>query len=140
MAGAGNEYAFALVRAYYLTGDESFLDWALTNWDAQLGNNALSRSYITGLGYNRVKRPLHKPSLALNPREPVPGLHVNGPAAMIAYANSVNMNSYPENKFYPDTRKFIDEPLPNISEPDIDRMAIVAMSLSPFLTEKRSER
>jgi len=135
MAGAGNEYAFALVRAYYLTGDESFLDWALTNWDAQLGNNALSRSYITGLGHNRVKRPLHKPSLAVNPREPVSGFHISGPAATIAFANPINMNSYPENKVYPDTRKFIDEPLPNISEPSIDRMAVVTMSLAPFLTK-----
>jgi len=140
MAGTGNEYPLGLMRAYYLTGDRIFLDWALTNWDAQLGNNALSRSYITGLGFNRVKRPLHKPSLALGVDGPIPGLHILGPSATIAFARSINHNSYPENKFYPDTRKFIDEPLPNISEPSIDRMAAVAMSLAPFLTRRNIEQ
>ena len=100
----------------------------------------MSRSYITGLGFNQVKRPLHKPSLAPGVDGPIPGLHILGPSATIAFAAPINHNSHPENKVYPDTRKFVDEPLPNISEPSLDRMAAVAMSLAPFLTGRNIQQ
>ena len=46
-------FAFALLRAWHVTGDAKYYDAAIRNLDVQLGLNPLSISYITALGHVR---------------------------------------------------------------------------------------
>ena len=69
----------ALVVAYRLTGDPSYLRHALSNLDYLLGRNATGYSFVTGLGSRTPLHPHHRPSAADGIDAPVPGLLVGGP-------------------------------------------------------------
>lgn len=71
-------HAATLLQAYFVSGDESYLDAARLNLDPQLGNNPLSQSYITGVGDNPVVNPIHYPSELDGIEEPIPGIPVFG--------------------------------------------------------------
>ncbi|KAA3439806.1 glycoside hydrolase family 9 protein [Rufibacter hautae] len=67
-----------LVQAYQLTGDKKYLQAALSNLDYLLGRNAVGYSFVTGFGEKSTMRPHHRPSIADNVAEPVPGLLSGG--------------------------------------------------------------
>jgi len=69
----------ALVVAYRLTGDPSYLRHALSNLDYLLGRNATGYSFVTGFGSRTPLHPHHRPSAADGIDAPVPGLLVGGP-------------------------------------------------------------
>src|SRR5947207_268380 len=69
----------ALVVAYRLTGDRSYLRNALGNLDYLLGRNATGFSFVTGFGGRTPLHPHHRPSAADGIDAPVPGLLVGGP-------------------------------------------------------------
>jgi len=69
----------ALVVAYRLTGDRSYLRHALSNLDYLLGRNATGYSFVTGFGARTPLHPHHRPSEADGIDAPVPGLLVGGP-------------------------------------------------------------
>ena len=69
----------ALVVAYRLTGDRSYLRHALGNLDYLLGRNATGYSFVTGFGARTPFHPHHRPSAADDIDAPVPGLLVGGP-------------------------------------------------------------
>ena len=69
----------ALVVAYRLTGDSSYLRHALSNLDYLLGRNATGYSFVTGFGSRTPLHPHHRPSAADGIDAPVPGLLVGGP-------------------------------------------------------------
>ncbi|MFZ6012679.1 MAG: glycoside hydrolase family 9 protein [Bacteroidota bacterium] len=77
-AVAANQ-GIALLQAYRLTKDKKYVDAALTNLDYLLGRNATGFSYLTGFGDKRTMDPHHRPSIADNIVEPVPGLLAGGP-------------------------------------------------------------
>lgn len=52
----GGHYAESLLRAWWLTGEQKYLDGASLNADFQLGCNPLSKTFITGMG---ARPPLH---------------------------------------------------------------------------------
>jgi endoglucanase len=52
----GGHYADVLLRAWWLTGEQRYLDGASLNADFQLGCNPLSKTFITGMG---ARPPLH---------------------------------------------------------------------------------
>jgi endoglucanase len=68
-----------LIKAYDLTGDKKFIDYALTNLDYLLGRNATGYSFVTGIGSKSPMFPHHRPSTADGVVDPVPGLLVGGP-------------------------------------------------------------
>jgi len=68
-----------LIRAYLLTGDKKYVDYALTNLDYLLGRNATGYCFVTGLGSKSPMHPHHRQSVADGVTDPVPGLMVGGP-------------------------------------------------------------
>ena len=68
-----------LINAYKLTGDKQYINYALTNLDYILGRNATGYSFLTGIGSKPVMHPHHRPSVADNVKDPVPGLLSGGP-------------------------------------------------------------
>lgn len=77
-ANAANQ-GILLVRAYLLSGDKKYIDYALTNLDYLLGRNATGYSFVTGIGSKTPMFPHHRPSIADGIAEPVPGLLAGGP-------------------------------------------------------------
>ncbi len=78
-AVAANQ-SMALLQAYYLTRDASFLEAAQQNLDYLLGRNAVGFCFVTGLGSKPTMRPHHRQSHADGVLDPVPGLLAGGPS------------------------------------------------------------
>lgn len=68
-----------LTKAYLLTGDKKYVDYALTNLDYLLGRNATGYCFVTGIGSKSPMHPHHRQSVADGVTDPVPGLLVGGP-------------------------------------------------------------
>lgn len=90
-----------MFRAYLLTGGRDYLRIGTDTAAHTLGLNATGTSWVTGLGPNAVRAPLHTPSLADGIDDPVAGIVVYGPAkydsssgilgaALSAYSPGVN--------------------------------------------------
>jgi endoglucanase len=69
----------ALLCAYRLTGDSTYLRAALANLDYLLGRNGPSYSFVTGFGSKSPMHIHHRPSQADGVEAPVPGLLAGGP-------------------------------------------------------------
>ncbi|MBO0931421.1 glycoside hydrolase family 9 protein [Fibrella aquatilis] len=74
----------ALLQAYRLTNDKSYLAAALANLDYLLGRNAVGYSFVTGFGHKTPMHPHHRPSIADGVEAPVPGLLSGGTNANAA--------------------------------------------------------
>ena len=68
-----------LLQAYRLTGDDRYLEAAISNLDYLLGRNATGYSFLTGYGDKTPMHPHHRQSESDTIREPVPGLLAGGP-------------------------------------------------------------
>lgn len=68
-----------LINAYLITKDKKYIDNALTNLDYVLGRNATGFCFVTGIGSKSTMHPHHRPSIADDIDEPVPGLLAGGP-------------------------------------------------------------
>ena len=68
-----------LIKAYQLSGDKKYVDYALTNLDYLLGRNATGYCFVTGMGSKSPMFPHHRESTADGIVDPVPGLLVGGP-------------------------------------------------------------
>ncbi|QMW02197.1 glycoside hydrolase family 9 protein [Spirosoma foliorum] len=82
-AVAANQ-GIALIQAYRLTNDRTYLDAALSNLDYLLGRNATGYSFVTGFGSKTPQHPHHRPSVADGIEAPVPGLLSGGTNANAA--------------------------------------------------------
>lgn len=71
--------ALLLIVAADVTGNSDYSDNAQYQLDYILGCNGHDLSFVTGTGSNRVMNPHHRPSVADNIEEPVPGLLAGGP-------------------------------------------------------------
>lgn len=69
----------ALIQAYQLTKNKTYLDHALYNLDYLMGRNGTGYNFLTGFGSKRVMNPHHRPSVADGIVDPVPGLLSGGP-------------------------------------------------------------
>jgi endoglucanase len=67
-----------LIKAYRLSHNRKYLDYALSNLDYILGRNAAGYSYVTGFGSKTPMHPHHRPSVADGVVDPVPGLMSGG--------------------------------------------------------------
>jgi hypothetical protein len=61
--GNGSSYADLALRAYWLTGDQKYLDAASLNADFLLGANPISRTFITSVGARFPMQPQISPTL-----------------------------------------------------------------------------
>ncbi len=77
-SNAANQ-GIVLINAYVITKDKKYTDGALSNLDYILGRNATGYSFLTGIGSHSTMHPHHRPSVADNIVEPVPGLLAGGP-------------------------------------------------------------
>ena len=68
-----------LIKAYLLTKEKKYVDYAITNADYLLGRNATGYCFITGIGTKPTMFPHHRQSTADGIAEPVPGLVAGGP-------------------------------------------------------------
>lgn len=75
---AANQSLF-LIKAFRVSGKREYLDYALSNLDYMLGRNATGYSFLTGSGSKQVMNPHHRPSVADDVVEPIPGLLSGGP-------------------------------------------------------------
>jgi endoglucanase len=76
--GAANQ-GMALIQAYNLTGNNTYLEAALHNCDYLLGRNAVGYSFMTGYGDKTPLHPHHRQSQSDGIAAPVPGLLAGGP-------------------------------------------------------------
>lgn len=77
--GVAANQGMALIQAYNLTGDSTFLSAALQNLDYLAGRNGTGYCFVTGFGEQSPMHPHHRPSQADDNLDPVPGLLVGGP-------------------------------------------------------------
>lgn len=77
-AVAANQ-AIVLVNAYLQTKNSKYLDGAISNADYILGRNATGYCFVTGAGSKSPMHPHHRPSIADQITEPIPGLLSGGP-------------------------------------------------------------
>ncbi|MFW5812687.1 MAG: glycoside hydrolase family 9 protein [Fibrobacterota bacterium] len=68
-----------LLHAYYLTGENKYLDAAVSQIDYLLGRNPLNTSYVTGFGQKSPLNPHHRIFLGDGIAAPIPGFLVGGP-------------------------------------------------------------
>jgi endoglucanase len=68
-----------LIKAYKLSHNKKYLNYALSNLDYILGRNGSGYSYITGYGSKTPMHPHHRPSVADGIIDPIPGLLSGGP-------------------------------------------------------------
>jgi endoglucanase len=68
-----------LVKAYLISGDQKYVNYALTNVDYILGRNATGYCFVTGLGSKPTMNPHHRQSISDGIEAPVPGLLAGGP-------------------------------------------------------------
>jgi len=77
-ANAANE-GILLINAYLLTHDRKYLHGAVGNLEYICGRNATGYCFITGIGTRSPMHPHHRPSVADDITDPVPGLLAGGP-------------------------------------------------------------
>ena len=68
-----------LINTYLLTKNKKYFIPAVSNMDYVLGRNATGYCFVTGFGSKSTMHPHHRPSVADNITEPVPGLLSGGP-------------------------------------------------------------
>jgi hypothetical protein len=145
--------ALPLLQAWYLTGEERYLDWLWLTPHPQLGANPQNRCYITGMGANSPRHPLSKLSQYDQAEEPLRGIPVPGPhyhlPALWPETKLVNDGYLPpagdgddSHQVYPPLRRYTDASLlPPMSEPTVADYALVAVAYAllgnRFTTQKK---
>jgi endoglucanase len=100
--GVAANQGMALLCAYQLTGDSTYLRAALANLDYLLGRNGTTYCFVTGFGSRSPMYIHHRPSQADNIVPPVPGLLAGGPNpkredSVTTYPSTMPALSYTDN-------------------------------------------
>jgi len=143
--GMSQQYAFWFIMYSYLLNKPEYLDYAKIQLDIPLGNNPLSRTFITGIGNENAspKQPLHWSTISDKYTSPVPGIPVFGPSSSLSFGlphskdvlDSANLYpyGYGENNPYPILRKYSDlREIPVFSEFTIEDIAVTIASFAYF--------
>jgi hypothetical protein len=147
--GMAQSYAFDYIMFNYLLGKPELLDYAKIQLDIPLGNNPLSKTFITGAGKNPPKSPLHWSTVPGKFPTPVPGIPVFGPAASLvmnrpsSFAIQDSLNRYPygfkKEDPYPVLRRYTDaREAVEMSEFTIQEIAVTAATFAFFSTAKNA--
>ena len=83
-----------MAQAYRYKGDQKYINAISETTDYVFGKNATGYSFVSGFGTKRVQFLHHRPSVADNIAEPIPGFISGGPNSRMQDAKDVN---YPEN-------------------------------------------
>jgi len=75
--------AMNLLIGYELTHDQNYLKLANHHLNYILGVNPLKKSYVTGVGTNRILHLHHAPTVADMHAEPIPGILTGGPNRLL---------------------------------------------------------
>ncbi|WP_162242739.1 glycoside hydrolase family 9 protein [Dyadobacter sp. Leaf189] len=141
--GMAQSYAFDYIMFSYLLQKPELLDLAKIQLDISLGNNPLSKTFITGMGKNNPRLPLHWSTATSQFADPVPGVPVFGPAASLvmnrpsSFAIQDSLNRYPygfkKEDPYPVLRRYTDaREAVEMSEFTIQEMAVTAAAFAFF--------
>ncbi|CAG5067892.1 hypothetical protein DYBT9623_00619 [Dyadobacter sp. CECT 9623] len=141
--GMAQSYAFDYIMFSYLLGKPDLLDLAKIQLDIPLGNNPLSKTFITGIGKNSPAFPLHWSTVANHYSKPVPGVPVFGPAASLvmnrpsSLAIQDPLNRYPvgfkKEDPYPVLRRHTDtREAVEMSEFTVQEIAVTAVVFAFF--------
>lgn len=100
--GVAANQGMALLCAFQLTGDSTYLRAALANLDYLLGRNGTTYCFVTGFGSQSPMHIHHRPSHADGIVPPVPGLLPGGPNphqedSVTTYPSSMPALSYTDN-------------------------------------------
>lgn len=103
--GVALGYSMILLMANKLSPSKEYVEGAYDQMHYILGRNPLNMSYVTGMGTNYPRNPLHNPSIAIG--RPIPGFLVGGPNngaedSIISYFKSTN--NLPPAKCYVDNK------------------------------------
>jgi hypothetical protein len=134
-AGCYPTYAQGMVLAHALAKSTETRQWLHTGIDLTLGANALSVSYITGLGDRSIINPLHLQGWHTWQGLMPPGMQSEGPQGEKYSFGDANLipdgPAYPTDHFYLDTR-FVNIPM---HEPVMVNMGSVAMVLTALRSD-----
>ncbi|MCE6991743.1 glycoside hydrolase family 9 protein [Dyadobacter sp. CY323] len=141
--GMAQSYAFDYIMFSHLLGKPELLNLAKIQIDIPLGNNPLSQSFITGIGKNVPKYPLHWSTVPGKFPNPVPGVPVFGPAASLlmnrpsSFAIQDSSNLYPygfkKEDPYPVLRRYTDaRQAVEMSEFTVQEIAVTAAVFAYF--------
>ncbi len=101
-ASLGVPYATEVfVKAYVVSGEGKYRDWALLNNDFFLGGRPLNMIFTTGMGHRSVTDPWHIPQLHDGIPEPPPGIAPCGPADAKRAKDYVGKHYYPAVEQWP---------------------------------------
>lgn len=99
-----SRYSIAMMMAYYLNPDPSYINGVSLNKDFLIGTHPHGVSWITGLGIHDPKNPLHLDSMYDLLNTPVPGIPIYG--AFPSYCNDAESTYWKclvYNSFFPET-------------------------------------
>jgi hypothetical protein len=141
--GMAQSYAFDYIMFSFLMEDPALLEYAKVQLDIPLGNNPLSKSFITGIGSNSPQFPLHWSTATTQYQQPVPGVPVFGPAASLvmnrpsSFVIQDSLNRYPygfkKEDPHPVLRRYTDaREAVEMSEFTVQEMAVTAAAFAFF--------
>lgn len=129
----GLAFAFDLIQAYKITGQENYKSAALDQLHFILGRNPLNLSQVTGVGSSPVKHPYHQLSEMGNFNEPVPGMLVGGPNNHLLL-NDRMISPYPVKNYEDVFKNYL------VNEPAINFTAILVYVTSTLsISTKQNE-
>lgn len=143
--GMAQSYAFDYIMFSHLLQKPELLELAKIQLDIPLGNNPLSMTFITGLGSQSPRYPLHWSTIPGKYPEPVPGVPVFGPAASLvmnrpsSFAIQDPANRYPagfkKSDPYPVLRRYTDaREAVEMSEFTVQEIAVTMATFAFFST------
>lgn len=72
-------FGMIMCLAHHLTGEQKYLNGAISQLDYILGRNALDTSYVTGHGEKAFRNPHNRPTASDGIDDPIPGYVSGGP-------------------------------------------------------------
>lgn len=109
---AGNQ-GIAMLIGYLATGKKAYKDGALGTLDYLLGKNPNAYCFVTGIGDKQVMNIHHRPSIADDEQQPVPGFLAGGPnEGQQEYPDCQRWNGCPKYPFAKGTKvamSYVDE-------------------------------
>lgn len=107
---AQGQYADPILMMWRLTDDQKYIDAASQLMDYNMGLNPIGKSYMSGIGFDRVEDPLHHDSypMKLKGWGPAPGLLVFGPADSRQFQKENCPVMIPDLSTVPAQRKWLD--------------------------------
>lgn len=107
------EFAYPCLMEWAVSGTQKYIDAVSQLMDYDQGLNPLSKSYLTGIGFNRVNNPEQRESVyaedTMGWGGPQPGITVYGPGVTSSSAGSTDPEQIPDANTLPRERVWVDD-------------------------------